>query len=217
MNTNTLQGSRWNPTGSNMPSNQSQSGSLFPRPLLENSVGMSAEVRKNYGGANPPISQGYMAMVNAFTAKLQEKQSERAAAAAIQQDDYSRMNNKGVDGFDPRGSVSVPAASASGYSHTLIRPATRDSDTPSSGTYPAIYSERQWSPTTAPSGPSSMSSNAVGGLDHFKLFEQLGHIRYMLEKQQEEKTGHVGEEFAMFAFVAVFTIFIIDSFRSSGR
>jgi hypothetical protein len=40
---------------------------------------------------------------------------------------------------------------------------------------------------------------------------------YLLEEQQNEKTGHVTEEVILYSFLGVFIIFVLDSFARAGK
>jgi len=59
-----------------------------------------------------------------------------------------------------------------------------------------------------------MSKN-LGNKD--QLLEKLNYMIYLLEEQQDEKTGHVMEELILYSFLGVFLIFIVDSFARSGK
>jgi hypothetical protein len=49
------------------------------------------------------------------------------------------------------------------------------------------------------------------------LLQKLDHIIFLLEDQQDEKTGHVTEELVLYCFLGVFIIFIVDSFARAGK
>ena len=49
------------------------------------------------------------------------------------------------------------------------------------------------------------------------LLEKMNHIIYLLEEQQNEKTGRVTEEVVLYSFLGIFIIFIVDSFARVGK
>ena len=50
-----------------------------------------------------------------------------------------------------------------------------------------------------------------------ELLEKLNYMIYLLEEQQNEKTGHVTEEIILYSFLGVFIIFVLDSFARAGK
>ena len=50
-----------------------------------------------------------------------------------------------------------------------------------------------------------------------ELMRKMDKILYLLEEQQDHKTGHVTEELILYSFVGVFVIFIVDSFARAGK
>jgi hypothetical protein len=59
-----------------------------------------------------------------------------------------------------------------------------------------------------------MSENTSGNRE---LLEKLNYMIYLLEEQQNEKTGHVTEEVILYSFLGVFIIFVLDSFARAGK
>ena len=55
------------------------------------------------------------------------------------------------------------------------------------------------------------------GANKDELLNKLNQIIYLLEEQQNEKTGHVTEELILYSFLGVFIIFIVDSFARVGK
>lgn len=55
------------------------------------------------------------------------------------------------------------------------------------------------------------------GVNKDELLNKLNQIIYLLEEQQDEKTGHVTEELILYSFLGVFIIFIVDSFARVGK
>ena len=55
------------------------------------------------------------------------------------------------------------------------------------------------------------------GVNKDELLNKLNHIIYLLEEQQDEKTGHVTEELILYSFLGIFIIFIVDSFARVGK
>lgn len=49
------------------------------------------------------------------------------------------------------------------------------------------------------------------------LMKKMDKILYLLEEQQDHKTGHATEELILYSFVGVFIIFIVDSFARAGK
>ena len=47
--------------------------------------------------------------------------------------------------------------------------------------------------------------------------KKMDKILYLLEEQQDHKTGHATEELILYSFVGVFLIFIVDSFARAGK
>ena len=50
-----------------------------------------------------------------------------------------------------------------------------------------------------------------------ELIKKLEKILFLLEEQQDHKTGHVTEELILYSFVGVFIIFVVDSFARAGK
>jgi hypothetical protein len=59
--------------------------------------------------------------------------------------------------------------------------------------------------------------NGPNGVNKDELLTKLNQIVYLLEEQQDEKTGHVTEELILYSFLGVFIIFIVDSFARVGK
>ena len=55
------------------------------------------------------------------------------------------------------------------------------------------------------------------GVNKDELLTKLNQIIYLLEEQQNEKTGHVTEELILYTFLGIFMIFIVDSFARVGK
>ena len=55
------------------------------------------------------------------------------------------------------------------------------------------------------------------GVNKDELLTKLNDIVYLLEEQQNEKTGHVTEELILYSFLGIFMIFIVDSFARVGK
>jgi hypothetical protein len=55
------------------------------------------------------------------------------------------------------------------------------------------------------------------GVNKDELLNKLNQIIYLLEEQQDEKTGHVTEELILYSFLGIFIIFIVDSFARVGK
>jgi len=55
------------------------------------------------------------------------------------------------------------------------------------------------------------------GVNKDDLLNKLNQIIYLLEEQQDEKTGHVTEELILYSFLGIFIIFIVDSFARVGK
>jgi hypothetical protein len=65
-----------------------------------------------------------------------------------------------------------------------------------------------------PNHYNQMSENTSGNRE---LLEKLNYMIYLLEEQQNEKTGHVTEEVILYSFLGVFIIFVLDSFARAGK
>ena len=82
---------------------------------------------------------------------------------------------------------------------------------------PSSYA-KQYYQQYIPHGQSAfktVSENAPPQKD--ELLEKMNHIIYMLEEQQDEKTGNVTEELILYCFLGVFVIFVVDSFARAGK
>ncbi len=55
------------------------------------------------------------------------------------------------------------------------------------------------------------------GANKDELLTKLNQIIYLLEEQQNEKTGQVTEELILYSFLGIFIIFIVDSFARAGK
>lgn len=55
------------------------------------------------------------------------------------------------------------------------------------------------------------------GANKDELLNKLNQIIYLLEEQQDEKTGQVTEELILYSFLGIFIIFIVDSFARVGK
>lgn len=55
------------------------------------------------------------------------------------------------------------------------------------------------------------------GVNKDDLLTKLNQIIYLLEEQQNEKTGQVTEELILYSFLGIFIIFIVDSFARAGK
>ena len=59
--------------------------------------------------------------------------------------------------------------------------------------------------------------NSPNGVNKDELLTKLNQIIYLLEEQQDEKTGNVTEELILYSFLGIFIIFIVDSFARVGK
>ena len=59
--------------------------------------------------------------------------------------------------------------------------------------------------------------NTPNGANKDELLAKLNQIIYLLEEQQDEKTGNVTEELILYSFLGIFIIFIVDSFARAGK
>ena len=50
-----------------------------------------------------------------------------------------------------------------------------------------------------------------------RVMDRLGYIVHLLEEQQNEKTGHVLEEYVLYVLLGTFVIFVVDSFSRKGN
>jgi hypothetical protein len=55
------------------------------------------------------------------------------------------------------------------------------------------------------------------GANKDELLNKLNQVIYLLEEQQDEKTGRVTEELILYSFLGIFIIFIVDSFARVGK
>lgn len=55
------------------------------------------------------------------------------------------------------------------------------------------------------------------GVNKDELLTKLNQIIYLLEEQQDEKTGNVTEELILYSFLGIFIIFMADSFSRIGK
>lgn len=62
-----------------------------------------------------------------------------------------------------------------------------------------------------------IGAGSNGGGSDEKLMERLNYMIHLLEQQQNEKTTNVMEEVILYAMLGVFVIFVVDSFRQSGK
>lgn len=60
-----------------------------------------------------------------------------------------------------------------------------------------------------------MSQGPISNKD--ELMKKMEKILFLLEEQQDEKTGHVTEELILYSFLGVFIIFVVDSFARAGK
>jgi hypothetical protein len=63
----------------------------------------------------------------------------------------------------------------------------------------------------------SSDDNSPNGVNKDELLTKLNQIIYLLEEQQDEKTGRVTEELILYSFLGIFIIFIVDSFARVGK
>lgn len=63
----------------------------------------------------------------------------------------------------------------------------------------------------------SSDDSSPNGVNKDELLTKLNQIIYLLEEQQDEKTGHVTEELILYSFLGIFIIFIVDSFARVGK
>jgi hypothetical protein len=63
----------------------------------------------------------------------------------------------------------------------------------------------------------SSDDMSPNGANKDELLAKLNHVIYLLEEQQNEKTGHVTEELILYSFLGIFMIFIVDSFARVGK
>jgi hypothetical protein len=59
--------------------------------------------------------------------------------------------------------------------------------------------------------------NSPTGVNKDELLTKLNQIIYLLEEQQDEKTGNITEELILYSFLGIFIIFIVDSFARAGK
>jgi len=63
----------------------------------------------------------------------------------------------------------------------------------------------------------SSDDSSPNGANKDELLNKLNQVIYLLEEQQDEKTGRVTEELILYSFLGIFIIFIVDSFARVGK
>ena len=81
---------------------------------------------------------------------------------------------------------------------------------------PSEYAE-QYYQQYVPYFNQGSDDNSPTGVNKDELLTKLNQIIYLLEEQQDEKTGHVTEELILYSFLGIFIIFIVDSFARVGK
>lgn len=66
-------------------------------------------------------------------------------------------------------------------------------------------------------GNDMSSSGGGGGDSHDVLMQKINYMINLLEDQQDEKVGNVGEEVVLYSFLGIFMIFLVDSFVRVGK
>lgn len=64
---------------------------------------------------------------------------------------------------------------------------------------------------------SDYDTSSAGGESHDVLMQKINYMINLLEEQQDEKVGNVGEEVVLYSFLGIFMIFLVDSFVRVGK
>jgi len=67
------------------------------------------------------------------------------------------------------------------------------------------------------SGSNQMSGSDMGSNNQDVLLQKINYMISLLEDQQDERTGNVGEEVVLYSFLGIFMIFLVDSFVKVGK
>lgn len=59
--------------------------------------------------------------------------------------------------------------------------------------------------------------NAADFPSHDVLMQKINYMINLLEEQQDERVGNVGEEVVLYSFLGIFMIFLVDSFVRVGK
>ncbi len=92
----------------------------------------------------------------------------------------------------------------------------RPSEPSSSGSY-ASYREAYQNKEGHKGKEPYYSKMGIGGSSGDKVMDRLNYMTQMLESLQMERTNHVTEEFALYALLGVFMIYIVDGFSKNGK
>lgn len=65
--------------------------------------------------------------------------------------------------------------------------------------------------------PRNLSPTSSTARSEDKIYDRLGYIVHLLERQQDEKTDNMTEEYVLYILLGTFVIFVIDSFSRSAR
>ena len=95
---------------------------------------------------------------------------------------------------------------------------SNDSSPPQQEAFTQLPSEyaKQYYQQYIPYYNQSSDDMSPTGVNKDELLTKLNQVIYLLEEQQNEKTGHVTEELILYSFLGIFIIFIVDSFARVG-
>jgi hypothetical protein len=82
------------------------------------------------------------------------------------------------------------------------------------------YTKSYGAPVRYPPYYASMgigNGNGQGQSVDTKLLEKINYMIHLLERQQNEPTNNITEEFILYTFLGIFIIFIVDSFARTGK
>ena len=96
---------------------------------------------------------------------------------------------------------------------------SNDSSPPQQEAFTQLPSEyaKQYYQQYIPYYNQSSDDMSPTGVNKDELLTKLNQVIYLLEEQQNEKTGHVTEELILYSFLGIFIIFIVDSFARVGK
>jgi len=66
-------------------------------------------------------------------------------------------------------------------------------------------------------GFNNMNNNIKNYGNDDLLLKKINYMINLLEEQKHEKTNNITEEFILYTFLGIFTIYIVDSFSRSGK
>ncbi len=180
--------------------------------IHENMASMNDDLA-NFEPIKPPQSIGAM--------RTKNTNDQRKEPVAYQNGDPMERNNQIIDRFRTIGRT-PQSVQGNGSNLDMNYLDSNYIDENGAADYynkflPSMHKHADRQNVRFQSGYAANTAAPMSSDSHDVLMQKINYMINLLEEQQDERTGHVGEEVVLYSFLGVFMIFLVDSFVRVGK